>query len=121
MCYIRADLYLDLTCNPRVVDNMDSLSYHLLSSMPLNAVLKPNIYHNHVYCRLTVLAFDLIFVTLAVNVHVTHNIVFNYRVSGDIQEGTKWCCFCKICFAVVDVVRLSVHVHFNLGLSPRDS
>ena len=25
MCYYRADIYLDLTCNPRVVDNMDSL------------------------------------------------------------------------------------------------
>ena len=33
MCYNRADIYLDLTCNPRVADNMDSLSYHLLSGM----------------------------------------------------------------------------------------
>ena len=35
MCYNRADIYLDLTCNPRVVDNMDSLSYHLFSGMAI--------------------------------------------------------------------------------------
>ena len=36
-CYNRADIYLDLTCNHRVVDNMDSLSYHLFSDMPIKS------------------------------------------------------------------------------------
>ena len=41
MCYNRADIYIyiyrerDLTCNSRVVDNMDSLSYHLFSGMAI--------------------------------------------------------------------------------------
>ena len=35
MCYNRADIYLDLTCNPRVVDIMDPLSYHLFSGMAI--------------------------------------------------------------------------------------
>ena len=49
MCYNRADIYLDLTCNPRVVDNMNSLSYHMFLAWTLNVVLESNIYHNHVY------------------------------------------------------------------------
>ena len=35
MCYNRAAIYIDLTCNPRVVDNMDSLLYLLFSGMAI--------------------------------------------------------------------------------------
>ena len=35
MCYNRADIYLNPTCNLRLVDNMDSLSYHLFSGMAI--------------------------------------------------------------------------------------
>ena len=51
MCYNRADIYIyiyiDLTCNPRVVDNMDSLSYHLFSGMFTNLIFITIMFTDH--------------------------------------------------------------------------